>query len=157
LIEVKRWVEGDNVLLLVTKLEQEPKAKPKPVAGMPVYDEEFYSAHYNKQSAKEFIKYAKQVEQMVKQKGWDLEIKFNKNYCVFKAGFFNAFGIHWVGSKTFAFFVKLPEEQVAKFDMPMTRYESQWSQAVYFITPGETKTSDFATLFERAYQHLTGK
>ncbi|MFZ5903634.1 MAG: hypothetical protein ACOYZ8_08815 [Chloroflexota bacterium] len=157
LIEVKRWVEGENVLLLVTNLEPEPRAKPKPAAGLPIYNEEFYNTQYNKQSAREFMKYAQQVEQIVKQKGWDLELKFNKHYCGFKAGFFLAFGINWVGSKTLAFFIKLPEKEAAEFDIPMTRYEEQWNQAVYFITPGETKTTDFIPLFERAYQHLTGK
>jgi hypothetical protein len=156
-IEVKRWVEGENTLLLVTKLEPEPKSKVKPVSGLLVYDEEFYTARFNKQSAKEFIKYARQLEQLVQHKEWDLEFKFNKNHCSFKAGFFNAFGIEWIGSKTFAFFVKLPEEEAKRFEIPMTRYEPEWKQAVYFITPGETKTSDYITLFEQAYRKLTGK
>lgn len=157
LIEVKRWVEGENVLLLVTKLEPEPRAKSKPATGLPTYDEGFYTSQYNKQSAKEFVKYARQVEQIIKQKGWDLELKFNKHYCGFKAGFFLAFGIQWVGSKTLAFFVKLPQKEAAKFDIPMTRYEEQWNQAVYYINPSETKIADYIPLFERAYQHLTGK
>lgn len=158
LIEVKRWVDGDNNLLLVTKLEPEKRIRTKPVSGLPVYNEEFYLNRYNKQSAKEFINYARQAEQLVKQKGWDLDLKFNKHYCGFKAGFFLAFGIHWVGSKTFAFFVKLPEEECSKFTKFKTnRYEKEWNQAVYYITPGETKVEDFVPLFEKAYQHLTGK
>ena len=103
LIEVKRWIDGDNTLLLVNKLEAEAKPKTKPVSGMAVYDEEFYLTHYNKNSAKEFLKYAKQLDQLVKSQGWDLEIKFNKHYCGFKAGFFNAFGIQFISTKTFAF------------------------------------------------------
>jgi len=157
LIEVKRWIEGENILLLVTKLEPETKPKPKPASGLSVYDEEFYTTRFNKQSAKEFIKYAKQLEQLVHQKGWDLEIKFNKNHCGFKAGFFNAFGIEWIGSKTFAFFVKLSEEEAKRFEIHTTRYEPEWKQAIYFITPGETKISDYSKLFEQAYRKLTGK
>ncbi len=157
LIEVKRWQEGDNTLLLVSKLEAEMRPKPKPVAGLQTYNEEFYESTYNKQSAKEFMQYAKQVEQIVRQKGWALEIKFNKSYCGFKAGFFNAFGINWVGSKTLAFFVKLPQNEAEKHNIKMTRYEEQWKQAVYFIKPGETKAADFIPLFEHAYKHLTGK
>ena len=45
----------------------------------------------------------------MKTHGWALETKFNKSYCGFKAGFFNAFGVNWVGSKTFAFFFKISE------------------------------------------------
>ncbi|MCI0553654.1 MAG: hypothetical protein L0287_22125 [Anaerolineae bacterium] len=157
LIEVTRWMEGDNVLLLVSKLEPEPRAKSKTVSGLPTYDEEFYMQHHNKQSVKEFMNCVHQVEQLVKQKGWELDQKFNKHYCAFKAGFFIAFGVMWVGSKTFAFFVKLPESEIRKFSIPATRYEDEWKQALYYISPGETKASDFLPIFEKAYQHLTGK
>lgn len=157
LIEVTRWVEGENILLLVSKLEPEPKTKPKPVAGLSAYDEDFYMQYHNKESVKEFMRYVHQVEQIVKQKGWELDQKFNKHYCAFKAGFFIAFGVHWVGSKTFAFFIKLPEEEIEKFSILATKYQKEWNQALYYITPGETKTIDFIPLFERAYKHLTGK
>lgn len=157
LIEVTRWVEGENILLLVTKLEPEPKIKSRPVSGLSVYDEDFYMQYHNKQSVKEFMSYVHQVEQIVKQKGWELDQKFNKHYCAFKAGFFIAFGVHWVGSKTFAFFIKLPEEEIKKFSISATKYQKEWNQALYYITPGETKATDFIPLFERAYKHLTGK
>lgn len=157
LIEVTRWVEGENVLLLVTKLESEPKAKIRPVSGLSVYDENFYTQYHNKQSVKEFMNYVRQVDQMVKQKGWELDQKFNKHYCAYKAGFFIAFGVHWVGSKSFAFFVKLPEEEINKFSIPATKYQKEWKQALYYITLGETKVEDFRPIFEKAYEHLTGK
>ncbi len=157
LIEVTRWVEVDNVLMLVTKLEPEPKTKSKPVSGMPVYGEDFYMRQNNKQSVKEFMNYVRQVEQVVKQKGWELDQKFNKHYCAFKAGFFIAFGVMWVGSKTFALFVKLPEEEINKFKPQATKYQKEWNQALYYISPGETKITDFLPIFEKAYQHLTGK
>lgn len=156
LIEVTRWVDGENSLLLVSKLEPEQKVKPRPVSGLSSYDEDFYMQHHNKQSVKEFMNYVRQVEQVVKQNGWNLELKYNKHYVAFKAGFFIAFGVHWVGSKTFAIFVKLPEKEVAQFSIPMTRYEKEWNQAVYFIIPGATKVSGFLPIFEKAYQHLTG-
>lgn len=157
LIEITRWVEDDNILLLVSKLEPELKAKTKPVSGLSTYDEEFYMEHHNKQSVKEFMSYIHQVEQMVKQKGWELDQKFNKHYCAFKSGFFIAFGVHWVGAKSFAFFVKLPEEEIKKFPIPATKYQTEWNQALYYITSGETKVADFLPLFEKAYKHLTGK
>jgi len=157
LIEVTRWVDGDSTLLLVAKLEPEAKTRIGPVRGLQIYDEDFYVTNFNKQSAKEFVRYSKQMEHLVQEKGWTLELKYNKNYCGFKAGFFNAFGIEWIGSKTFAIFIKLTEEEAKQFSMPMTRYEAEWKQAIYFVTPGETKIEDYAPILERAYQKLTGK
>lgn len=157
LIEVKRWVEGQNSMFLVNKLETERKSiRSKPTTGLQVYDEEFYKKEFNKQSAIEFIKYAKEVERFIAAKDWNLELKFNKHYCGFKAGFFNAFGIQWVGSKTFAFFFKLSEEEAKQVNIQMTKYEGQWKQAVYYIEPGKTKIKDYERLFEMAYRKLTG-
>jgi len=157
LIEINRWVEGENQLLLVNKLEEEKGVKPKPVSGLQVYNEEFYEKEYNKNSAKEFIKYVREVESIIKEKGWSLETKFNKFYCGFKVGFFNAFGIKWIGSKTFAFFFKLDQKQAESAPIKMTKYETQWKEAVYYIEPGKTKTKDFLPLFEMAYKKLTGE
>lgn len=157
LIEVKRWVEAESQLLLVNKLEEDKKLKPKPVSGLQVYDEEFYKREYNKKSAKEFIKYIREVETIIKEKGWTLETKFNKHYCGFKAGYFNAFGIKWIGTKTFAFMFKLAQKEAKRIPILMTKYESLWKEAVYYIEPGKTKTKDFLPLFEMAYQKLTGE
>jgi hypothetical protein len=157
LIEVKRWVEDKNSLYLVNKLEADPKAaRIKPTSGMQIYDEEFYKKEYNKKSAIEFIKYTKEVEKFISKKDWNLELKFNKHYCGFKAGFFNAFGIQWVGTKTFAFFFKLSEDEAKSTTIKMTKYESQWKQAVYYIVPGATKIEEYEKLFELAYKKLTG-
>lgn len=158
LVEVNRWAEGDNSFFLVTRLEPEKKpSKVKSVTGMTVYDEEFYKREYNKNSAVQFIKYAKELEELVKAQGWALEIKFNKYYCGFKAGFFNAFGIQFVGCKTFAYFFKLSEKEAKGFSIPMTKYEPQWKQATYYIEPGKTKTKDYLPLFEMAYKRLSGR
>ncbi len=157
LIEVKRWVEDKNSLYLVNKLEADPKVtRIKPTSGMQEYDEEFYKKEYNKKSAIEFIKYARDVERLVTKKDWNLEIKFNKHYCGFKAGFFNAFGIQWIGTKTFALFFKLSEDEAKGTNIEMTKYESQWKQAVYYIEPGKTKIEDYEPLFELSYKKLTG-
>jgi hypothetical protein len=158
LIEVKRWVEGENQLLLLDRLEQEEKkAKPKVVRGLQKYDEAFYLRNYNKQSAEQFLKYAKELEALVAQRGWALEMKFNKHYCGFKAGFFNAFGIEWRSAKTFSFFVKISEKDARQLTPKMTKYSTQWKQAVYYIDPAKTKTGDYVGLFEFAYKHLTGE
>lgn len=158
LIEVKRWVEGDNQLLLVDKLEpDEKKTRTKVVSGLQTYDENFYKSYYNKQSAEEFLRYAKELERLIEQRNWALEMKYNKHYCGLKAGFFNAFGIEWIGSKTFAFFVKISEKDAKQLSPKMTKYVSQWKQAVYYIEPGKTKISDYIGLFEFAYKKRSGE
>jgi hypothetical protein len=156
LIEVKRWIEEDNQLLLVNKLEEEKRKTTTPTSGLQIYDEEFYKKEYNKNSAKEFMKYIKEVEFIIKEKGWSLETKYNKHYCSFKAGYLIAFGIKWIGSKTFAFFFKLDQVQAENVPIEMTKYQSQWKEAVYYIDPTKTKTKDFLRLFEMAYKKLTG-
>lgn len=100
LIEVQRWVDEENQFLLVNKLEKESKGIVKPVIGLETYGLDFYKKEYNKISAEEFIQYVKEVESIIKENNWSLDTKFNKNYASFKAGFFNAFGIKWVGTKT---------------------------------------------------------
>lgn len=157
LIEVKRWIEGDNQLLLVNKLEEEIGKKYKPVSGLQIYDDEWYKKAYNKKSAIEFIRYVKQVESIIKEKGWDLKTKYNKHYVSFKAGFFNAFGVEWIGSKTFAFFFKLDQKKAENIPIKMTKYSNEWKQATYYIEPKKTKTKDFTPLFEMAYRRLTGE
>jgi hypothetical protein len=156
MIEIQRWVEGKNQLLLVNRLEEDSKRKVKPVTGLVTHDEEFYKSQYNKNSVNEFIRYIREVEDIIKRNNWSLETKFNKSYCGFKAGFFNAFGIKWIGSKTFAFLFKLSQKEAEKFKLPMTKYENLWKEAVYYIEPGKTKTKDFLPLFRMAYQKLTG-
>lgn len=158
LIEAKRWVEGGDTLLLVNRLEpEERKGRTKPVKGLETYDAEFYMHQYNKTSAQEFLRYVGQVEELIAQNGWNLETKYNKHYCGFKAGFRIAFGIKFIGTKTFAFFFKLPEMDVKRSGLKMTKYESLWKEANFNIEPGKTQVSDFKPLFELAYRRLTGE
>ena len=158
LIEIKRWVEGGNQFLLVNKLEQEKKGRMvTPVTGIEQYDEDYYMKEYNKNAAKEFLRIIQEVNVIIKEKGWPLETKYNKHYCGFKIGFFNAFGIKWFGAKTFGFFFKIAKNQAESVPLPMTRYDQQWKEAVYYIEPDKTKTEDFIPLFEISFKKLTGK
>lgn len=156
LIEVKRWVEGNNHLLLVNKLEEDIKPRAKPVKGMEEYNLDFYMKEYNKNSAKDFMKHVKEVEVIVKDNGWPLQKKFNKHYCGFKAGFFNAFGVKWISSRTIAFFFKIDQERLKKSHIDITRYDSHWKEAYIYIEPGKTKAKDYLPLFKIAYKRLSG-
>lgn len=158
LVEIRRWIDGNNQLFLVNRLEREgPKQKTKPVTGLGVYDEAFYKAEYNPQSAILFLKLADEIEELVQKKGWNLERKFNKAYCGFKAGFFNAFGLKWVGSKTICFFFKLSEAEANETGIKITKYESQWKEAYVYIEPAKTKMYDLLPLFQAAYDKLSGQ
>jgi hypothetical protein len=157
LVEVTKWEDGDDQFLLVHRLEEADAAKTvRPVTGLQNYDADFYKREYNRHSAEEFLKYVEEVETVVKEKGWALETKYNKGYCGFKAGSRNAFGVQWMGSKTFAFWFKLSEAEATSVGIPMTKYDSGWKQAFYYVEPGKTNTRDFLPLFQLAYNKLTG-
>jgi hypothetical protein len=66
------------------------------------------------------------------------------------------FFLQWIGSKTFALFMKLPEAEAKTLPPKMTRYEPQWKQALYYVEPGKTRIADFIPLLEKAYRRLTG-
>jgi hypothetical protein len=160
LVEIERWVEDGHEFLLVNRLEAEAPGRVRPVRGMAEYDRAFYESHYNKNSVDHFLRYVEQTAAFVRQHGWPLEPKFNKHYCGFKHGFFNAFGILWIGSKSFAFFFKLPQaeaKRLAPRGQPLNRYQDAWKQALFKITPGQTKVEDFRPLFQAAVKTITGK
>lgn len=157
LIEVTQWIEGNDVFLLVDRLETDkPSARVKPTGGLPVYDEAFYKNERNPNSVDAFLKYVQDVQNLISAKQWNLETKFNQNYCSFKSDFFNAFGIKWLGTRSFAFFVHLPPNE-AKKACPELEWHSSTDQkrVVYPIAPGKTTVSDYEKLFQMAYDKRT--
>jgi len=50
----------------------------------------------------------------------------------------------------------LSEQEALTTGIKMTKYESPWKEAVYYIDTKKTMTSDFIPLFEKAYNKLTG-
>jgi hypothetical protein len=160
LIEIERWVEGSNHFLLVNKLEPEQPQKVRTTRGLETYDRAFYESHYNKQSVDAFLLFAQETEQLIKAKGLPLKLKFNKHYCSFKHGFFNAFGIMWISSKKFAYFFRLLKsiaEKIQPGGLKMDRYDDEWKQAVYTVDPSKSKVKTFLPLFEKAFSSVTGK
>lgn len=158
LIEVKRWVEGKDDFLLVNKLEEEGKAVKtrRPVSGLRVYDVDFYRTERNSKSTEAFMRYADELAALVKRNNWQLERKFNRAYCGFKAGFFNAFGISWWGTKTFGVFVKISEAESKRLMPRPLSYSTRWKEAYYPIEIGKTKMNDFQRIFDFAYHRVAG-
>src|SRR3989344_6488660 len=78
LIEVKKFLVGDEECILLNKLEEEPEIKARPARGMGNYDKEFYKEYRNRDSVDIFLKVADEIEALIKRKGWNLQRKFNK-------------------------------------------------------------------------------
>lgn len=157
LIEVKRWRDGEDQIIFLHSLEDEERPRTKPVTGQETYDDEFYLHHKNKQSAQAFLDYTKEIDSFVKSKGWPLILKYNKYYAGFKAGFFNAFGIEWGGTKKIQIFVKISKEQADSLPIKMSDYNDTWKQAVFVLEPGKTKIQDYYPVLEYAYKKFIGR
>lgn len=157
LIEIKRWVDGDNHLLLVAKLEPEARVgKTKPVSGHQAWDEAFYRTEHDSASVDAFMRCVREIEKIVRDKGWNLETKFNRWYVAFKAGFFIVIGVEWLSSKRFGIFVKLPKERAQKLQPKFDSYSDRWKSAWYPVEPGGTKMSDLLDVFTAAYSERAG-
>lgn len=157
LIEIKRWIEGDNQILMVNKLEiEEKRHKIRPVKGFSSYDENYYKSKRNNNSVEHFLKYVSEVQALIKTKKWNLETKFNAYHCAFKIGFFNAFRIKWLGTKSFGFVFRIPKNKLKQFSMKPTRYDEANERAIYNIEPNKTKVKDFVQLIEYSYKTLGG-
>jgi len=158
LIEVKRWAEGPNEFLLMNKLEPESTgSRPRPVSGTRTYDEAFYKSERNSKSVDEFLRYSHQLDALVRKQGWNLEMKFNRGYCAFKAGFPNAFGVGWYGTKSIRFFAKLSKSEALKLRPKPDEYNDRWKEASYRIEPGKTRVNNFVPIFRTAYEKLAGR
>lgn len=133
LIEVKRFLIGNEEVILLNKLEEEPEKTTRTVRGMEVYDKEFYKKVRNNKSVDLFFKVADEVNDLVKRKKWPLERKFNKYYIGFKYGFPNVFGIEWVGTKSLKFFFRIPAskfQSIKKLSPYNVEYDERWKQAI---------------------------
>jgi len=155
LIEVKRWVDNENNLLLVNKLKINKIGKIAAAKGNPKYDEEFYKTKFQHGKVVHFLNYSHEIESIIDKNGWSLYTKYNKNSCSFKFGFFNAFGIEWCGRKNFSFFFKLEKYQVRDCPVKGVIYDKRLKKANVQIKPGKTRTLDFYPLFETAYRRIT--
>ena len=116
----------------------------------------FYRTERNSKSVDAFMRYADELAALVKTHRWQLERKFNRGYCGFKAGFFNAFGINWWASKTFGVFVKISQAESNRLTPRPSDYSGRWKEAYYPIQIGKTRMKDFVPVFEFAYRKLAG-
>jgi hypothetical protein len=131
--------------------------RPRPVSGARTYDGAFYKTERNSNNVDAFLHYCHQLEALARKQGWNLEMKFNRSYCTFKAGFPQIFGVSWWGTKSFGFFAKLTRAEAARLRPKPDDYEERWENANYKIEPGSTKVTDLIPVFRYAYEKLAGK
>jgi len=134
----------------VNYLEQKEDKKTQLTKGLEIYDKEFYDRFRNKKSVIEFFDFIKEMERLLKSKGFELEKKFNKYYCGFKYGFFNVFSISWIGTKSFGFRVRMKENDLKKFKIRGVEMNYFRGQGTFKITPGKTKAKIFLPIIRQA-------
>lgn len=160
LIEFKKFNDGTNDYVFLNKLIVEEQKAARPISTVREYDQEFYKKHYNPRSAKEFWKLCNHIEGYIRTKGWNLTRSNNKGYISFKYGFPIAFGVTFIGSKSFCLFFKIPKEMAEKMKIAgydMFRYEEQWKQALYKVESGDIDIGNFEPLFVSSYKNIVGE
>ena len=108
----------------------------------------------------EILEIGKQAWEVYQNKNWNLTRANNKNYIAFKYRFFTVFGLTFIGSKSFCFFFKVPQDIAEAIEIngqKMYRYEDQWKQVLYKVEDANIKLSLFDSLFEAAHKNIVGK
>jgi hypothetical protein len=158
LIELKKFVVGQDEFVLVNKLEDLESEPKRATRGLEVYDRAYYEEWANHQSVETFFALEKELERIVRAESWNLEPKFNGGYMGFKFGFFNVFGIQWVGSKSLDVFVKLPKSQfgAAKRLCPYpSEYDERWKQVTIRVDE-KLRLKKLVPVLQKAYKHFVG-
>jgi hypothetical protein len=159
LIEVKKFAVGSDEIILVNQLESPVKEGRATAKGMQVYDKEFYKDKRNPRSVDAFFDLEAELEGIAKHRGWNLEPKFNAYYAGFKQGFFNVFGVHWVGTKSFEVFVKMPRSKLAgakRLCPYRSEYNERWKQMTIRATE-DVKPRRLIPLLQLAYDSFVGE
>lgn len=132
LIEVKRFLLRKQECILVNKLEDDEEKNQKVTKGLSIYDKTYLKKYRNNKSVDQYFEVANQIEKINRQLKMDLERKNNKFYIGFKLGFFNIFGINWIGTKSFQFFFKISKKdfnKLKRLSPYKLEYEERWKQA----------------------------
>ena len=158
---IKRWVDSKtkNEFILVDKFKPR-KTKKKTIPKARVnYDEHEYAKHHNPNSAKKFWKLTIEIEKLCKKKKWPLKKKPNKNYCHMQYGFYNVFGLKWLGSKSFCIEINdLPENFLKKHQpkKAILHHRSSNKHARFEINE-QISLQDYIPLFQKALDQVMDK
>lgn len=158
LVEVKRFLTEDEQVILLNKLEESSNIRQGVVRASEIYDKKYQMSHRNKKSVKEFFNLVEEIEKIVKRKKLKLNKKLNKYYVGFKFGFLLAFGVHWLGTKSFEIFFKVQPKQLSKFKKicPYNfKYDKDWKQAS--IRYENINLKRLEKVFVWTYNYLAGE
>lgn len=132
----------------------------KTAAGQRVWDEKWYREGHNSASVDAFLAVVGRIEDLAREHDWQLEPKMNKHYVGFRYGFFNAFGVQWLGGKSFGIFFKLPQAVVDSLDLSGiedVRYVELWKQLECKIVGKDYPLEKLMPAFEAAYKQVAGR
>ena len=158
-LQIKRFSIDKDEFILTDQLEPEPDVKRRPTTGQEVYDEDYYLRNYNRASVPGFFEMISIVDQVVEEKGWNLDKKMNKGHVSYKYGFPIVFGAAWLGKKSFCMFFKIPKTEAESIVVPgvaFHRYDDAWKQVLYKVENPAKDVKVLLPLFEAAVRHITG-
>lgn len=161
LTEIKRFIEGEDTFILFNTLEIIEEKRKKTARGAGVNDRHYYEEEgYNRQSIEIFFRKVEEIKNLVKDKGWNLTVNYNKGYVSFKYGFPIVFGVTFITSKTVCIFFKIPKkmaEDIQKNNkIEIFRYEDQWKEARYKVDSVDFNVRKLMSLFEVSYDYIVG-
>lgn len=113
LIEMSRWRVGKDSWLLVNKLETDQTRKVRPASGLRSYDRNAYQKYHKPDAVKKFLAACKALQQLSRKNGWPVTPHYKKQYCAFRIGTSNCFGVKWLGSRKFGFFARASLEKLS--------------------------------------------
>jgi hypothetical protein len=153
LFEITRWAKGNQSWLLVNKLEPPQSKRVKPVSGLKVYDQSAYESMFNPRSVPGFLQTCRAMQEFCVKNKWPVEGKYNKHYYACKVGNSIVFGVHWIGSRSYALFFKVPEFYAKKTRVTgykMHMYQKQWHRAVFPVTADHLHLKNFKPFLQTA-------
>ena len=159
---IKRWVDSktQNEFILVDKFKPRKSKKRTIPKGRVDYNAREYAKHgRNPKSAKKFWKLTTEIEKLCKENNWPLKKKPNKYYCHMQYGFYNVFGLKWLGSKSFCIEINDLPEKVLKKHQPkkaILHHRSSSKHARYVINE-QTSLQDYIPLFQKALDQVMDK
>jgi len=131
LIEINRWRIGKDSWLLVNRLETEIVRRIRPTSGLKSYDEKAYQRFHKPDAVKRFLAACKELHALARTRKWPVQPNYKKNYCSFKIGNANCFGVKWMGTRSFGFFVIAPSEKLMHIQIAGFEKRSKGNRATF--------------------------
>lgn len=157
LFEIKKFVVGRDEIISVNQIELPRDEGGAMAKGLQVYDREFFKERRNPRSVEAFFRVINDLDTVVKNEGWKLEKKLNSSYAGFKLGFFNVFGVSWLGTKSFEIFIHLPKNKIRKAKQLCPYPAYQYDKGLSLTFADNIKPRQLTRLLQFAYDSFMGE